>query len=221
MTAISSAIESPAVIPFHQSGGTLQGGRTRAPNCSQLVKATGVLALMLSGSVQAAGTRSAFMQGRELQDSGHVHPQPYDYDSICKSGILDSYVQGLNYEDCIEQEKETINRIRQGTKANYTERCYKVSGYVTAGLSGLGMMSLCLGEAGAIPGISSLILGSGSLLATTVCGLWNSNIEGRLKDSRDVAEKCCRFFPKKEDAIALSEQLIPVDNSTAPAPNSP
>ncbi|MBU0542224.1 MAG: hypothetical protein KKC58_07490 [Gammaproteobacteria bacterium] len=217
MTAVSSvnvSSQSPVDALSHPA----QSRSARSPSLLHLVKAAGVLALALSGGAQAAGLRS-FPNDRRLLQSGDqpTVPEPYDYNSICKSGILDSYAEGLNYEDCITQEKASIDSIEKTKPLASLKKCYQVSGYLTAALMGAGLLSsMTCTDAGMIIGGTSGSLGVVALIPTAVCGGMYAHIGGRLKQSREVAEKCCRFFPKKADTKAM--QPAPAPQQGLPSP---
>ena len=222
MTAVSSvniSSQSSVDAPSHAA----QSRSARSPSLLHLVKAAGVLALALSGGAQAAGVRSFPNDRRLLQSADQpTVPEPYDYDSICKSGILDSYSEGLNYEDCITQEKASIDLVKKTKPLAALKKCYQVSGYLAAGLMGVGLLSsMTCSTAGSIVASVGGSLGITALIPTAVCGSMHAHISGRLKQSREVAEKCCRFFPKKADIKAMQPAPAPKQGLPSPEGNKP
>ena len=209
--------------PVDASSDSAQGRSARSPSLLHLVKAAGVLALALSGGAKAAGLQSSPHDRRLLQTADQpILPEPYDYDSICKSGILDSYAEGLNYEDCITQEKASIDSIEKTKPLATLKKCYQVSGYLTAALMGAGLLSsMTCTDAGMIVGGTSGSLGVVALIPTAVCGGMYAHIGGRLKQSREVAEKCCRFFPKNADMKAMQPAPAPQQSLPSPDGNKP
>lgn len=222
MTEVSSVkTSSPSIVDSRSH--SIQSRSTRSPSLLHLVKAAGVLALALSGGAQAAGLRSLPNDRRLLQAADQpVIPKPYDYDSICKSGILDSYAEGLNYEDCIQQEKASIDLVEKTKPLATLKKCYQVSGYLAAALFGVGLFSsMTCSKTGTIVGSASGALGATALIPTSVCGGMYAHIGGRLKQSREVAEKCCRFFPKKADMKAMQPAPAPKQGLPSPDGNKP
>lgn len=222
MNAVLS-VNTSSQPPVDAGNYSAQSRSARSPSLLHLVKAAGVLALALSGGAQAAGVRSFPNDRRLLQSAEYpVLPKPYDYDSICKSNILDSYVEGLNYEDCITQEKATIDLIEKSKPLAKLKKCYQVSGYLAAGLTGLGLLSsMTCSDAGGVVASISGSLGITALLPTAVCGAMHGHISGRLKRSREAAEKCCRFFPKKADIKAMQPAPAPKQGLPSPEGNKP
>ena len=222
MTAVLS-VNTSSQSPVDASSHSAQSRSARSPSLLHLVKAAGVLALALSGGAQAAGLRSFPNDRRLLQSADQpTVPEPYDYNSICKSGILDSYAEGLNYEDCITQEKASIDLVKNTKPLATLKKCYQVSGYLAAALTGVGLLSsMTCTDAGMMVGGTSGSLGVVALIPTAVCGGMYAHIGGRLKQSREVAEKCCRFFPKKADMKAMQPAPAPEQGLPSPEGNKP
>lgn len=222
MTAVLS-VNTSSQSPVDASSDSAQGRSARSPSLLHLVKAAGVLALALSGGAQAAGLRSSTHDRRLLQSAEQpTIPVPYDYDSICKSGILDSYSEGLNYEDCITQEKASIDLVKKTKPLAALKKCYQVSGYLAAGLMGVGLLSsMTCSTAGSIVAGVGGSLGITALIPTAVCGSMHAHISGRLKQSREVAEKCCGFFPKTADMKARQPSPAPLQGLPSPVGDKP
>lgn len=219
MTAVSN-VNVLSQSHIDSSSHSAQRRPARSPSLLHLVKAAGVLALSLSGGVQAAGLRG-FQTDRRvlLQGNFPVVPKPYDYDSLCKSGILDSYVEGMNYEDCITQENASIDSIEKTKPLATLKKCYEVSGYLTAALTGTGLLSyLTFSDAGRIVGFVTGSLGIAALIPTAICGGIHVQVEGRLQQSRKAAEKCCQSLPYKADMEAT--QPLPASVQGLPSPES-
>lgn len=220
---VALSVNTLSQPPVDAGGYSVQSRSSRSPGLLHVVKAAGVLALALSGGAQATGIRGSSHDKRLLQSADQpTVPKPYDYDSICKSGILDSYAEGLNYEDCITQENASINSLENTKPLATLKKCYQISGYLSAGLMGVGLLSsMTCSSAGVMAGIVSGSLGISALIPTAVCGGMYAHIEGRLKQSREVAEKCCRFFPKKADIKATQPSPAPPQGSPSPNGEKP
>ena len=222
MTAVSN-VNVLSQSHIDSSSHSAQRRPARSPSLLHLVKAAGVLALSLSGGVQAAGLRG-FQTDRRvlLQGNYPVEPEPYDYGSLCKSGIPDSYVEGMNYEDCMTQENASIDSIEKTKPLATLKKCYEVSGYLGAALTGTGLLScMTCSDAGTKVGLVSGSLGTMAIIPTAVCGSMHAHIEGRLQQSREAAEKCCQSLPNKADMEARKPLLPSVQGLPSPENNRP
>lgn len=193
------------------------GARKNPMSLAHLAKTAGVLALALSGGGQVAGARNSFGHGRDLQI---IHPEyrgPYDYASVCDSGIVSLIDDGLSYEDCMTKEATSLEATRQNSAHETTKKCYTVAGYMTAGLVGTsGLATIGGTSAGLLMAGGGAALSAISLIVTSVCGIWHRVENVRLEESKDAASKCCRLLPKQADMDAKKDGgNKPATNSTA------
>jgi len=170
------------------------GSRTGTASLPRIGKALGTLALLLSSGQSAGAAKVNDGSRRLLEGHGHSEftPEPFDYDSLCKSGIIQAHVDGLTQEACLEQEQEKIDAIRDTKPLKKLKDCYSISGYLSAALTGASVLSAIADS----PILASGAIGSAlvALVPTAVCGGMSNHIKGRLHDSRQAAEKCCKYF---------------------------
>ncbi len=174
-------------------------------------KTLGTLALLLSGGQAEAST--TFNPGRRLLDGGaHTDESliPYHYDSLCHDGIIQAHIDGLTKEGCLDKEQEKIDAISAGKPLGLLKNCYTISGYLSAALTGAGLVGGVSGS----PVVMSSALCSAlvGLIPTAVCGGVSNTIKGRLHDSRKVAEQCCKYFVSEENTANNTTSTF---NSTA------
>lgn len=239
MTAISNV--NGVFAPLSDSNSVGRSSVHKNPmSLAQLTKTVGILALTLSGGGQTVNARNLFNNVRGLKE-GEYRPKPYDYVSTCESGVVETYLEGLNYEDCMVQEEAAIQTIQQNLPLDETKKCYTIAGYTSVGFLGGSVLStIGCTSAGLSAALASVSLGVVSVVATSICGIWHGNIKARLSDSRDVAVKCCQFFPKQADVdtkrlegtnssgnvsvteppMALTAPVTPVNGSHATSPTA-
>ncbi len=196
---ISNSVSLVSSAPSDVALATASGGdNSRAMSLPRLGKTLGTLALALSAGQAEAST--GFNQGRRLLE-GHSHvevsPDPYPYNSLCHDGIIQAHIDGLTKEGCLDQEQEKIDAIRDRKPLGLLKKCYSISGYLSAGLTGVAAIG---GVAGAEAiGASAICLAITGLIPTAVCGAVSNTIKARLHDSRKVAEHCCKYFVSQEN----------------------
>ena len=181
---------------------------------SHIGKTLGTLALLLSGG--QAGASNLSTQGRRpLEFSGASYPlppAPYEYPSLCNSGVVQAHIDGLTQEVCLDKEYKQIDVIRDTKPLGVLKNCYSISGYLSAGLLA-GSIGGCIGGSVSIAGTSGVLAFLG-LIPTTVCGTVYRVIGNRLEGTRKVAELCCRNFVSEE---SLAQNSNSTANTTTPS----
>ena len=187
-------------------------------NISNLSKVAGFLAFAVCGAAQAADTANNGLKGsRQLQ--GEDTFEPFDYLSVCENDIAELYRQGMTYEDCLIQENAQIDAISQASWGKKREflTCMRVTGAVAGGFSILAVIGHQNGSEGVLCG--SALVTTVALIPTFICGLAHSQLDSSIEDTKEVAESCCKQFPKQADVQKALTSSTPTQfESQAPTP---
>ena len=178
---------------------------TSIPN---LAKTTGFLAFILCSAAQAADQPNRLNRPRELQETGALEGNSFDYVSACKKGVPAIYVNGTNYEDCLAVHKSAIDSSKQAAsvRGGKAKKCYVASGYVALGSFGAAIATGFLACVTEIDrqlllktALSAISLGFLGLVPTLACVPIYKKPGNTASSSQSAADRCCRIFPKKAD----------------------